>query len=96
MNKLILSLLKNGIRLPILNDIPKNVPSITYSMVYMSGLLALLSCSEKASEFLGKLDSDTCLNLFIAASVLYLGRGVLRSKNGQILTSEEKNDTEVP
>lgn len=82
------SYFKTGIPLPLLRDIPKNIPSISYSMTYVSGLLALLSCSETASKFLGNLDANTCRDLFIASSVLYVGRGVLRSKDGNIIASE--------
>lgn len=94
MNSL-LELIKNGIPLPLLKDIPKNVPSISYTMTYLSGILALLSCSEVASKAFGNLNPNTCLDLFIASSVLYVGRGVLRSKDGKIITTGEITQNET-
>lgn len=95
MNKLLELLtqnLKNGLPLPLLRDIPKNIPSISYSMAYMSGLLALLSCSEALSKALGGLNHDYCLDLFVASSLLYVGRGVLRSKDGKIISESSENE----
>lgn len=91
---LITKFLKDGIPFPLLKDIPKNVPSISYSMTYISGLLALASCSEKVSLLLGKLNSGDCLDLFVASSLLYVGRGVLRSRDGKIISSGGENDVE--
>ena len=81
--QLISKYIKMGVPLPLLRDIPKDIPSISYTMTYASGLLALLSCSEQASKLLGNLNASSCLELFIASSVLYVGRGVLRSKDGK-------------
>lgn len=96
--QLLTNSIKNGIPLPLLKDLPKNIPSISYTMTYLSGILALLSCSEVASKSLGNLNPNTCLDLFIASSVLYVGRGVLRSKDGKIISTDgaiDEKSTEI-
>jgi len=91
---LLSKLIKTGIPLPLLRDIPKDIPSISYTMTYLSGLAALLSCSETASKLLGNLNPNTCLDLFIASSLLYVGRGVLRSKDGKTFSLTEGGSNE--
>lgn len=84
------ALLNKGIALPILRDVVTGKPSITYTGVVISLVLASLAVSEAASKALGNLSFSDALSLYVASSFLYLGRK-FQSKGGSIVSDDSQS-----
>ncbi len=84
---LILKMNEKGIPLPMVRLEGK--PTLTGTFAFISFNTWMVAIVGKASTYLGGVDPSECRNMFVACSLLYLGRTV--TSLAKSVTSEKEN-----
>lgn len=86
--KLLQGLANDGIPSYVLIDPTTDQPSLTYSLFYLNGLLAILGLVGRFANLVAGVDADAAKELLIVTGGLYLGRTLTRA----ISKKEDKSE----
>lgn len=82
---------EKGIAIPLLRDPIKDSPSVSLTLLVISGTTVFVGLIGKWSNALGNIDISQSLNWFLVCSGLYFGRS-LSKENNKVSSDKEKEE----
>lgn len=73
----------NGVPVPLVRDAKTGLGSMSLTLVFISFNVWLVSVIGKTAGYLGGMNPDQCLNMFLACAGLYWGRKFQQSESGK-------------